>query len=68
MLVFPAVLLPLSAGFGMDMAQTLALSFWMYLLFGVTALPWGILADKIGSRPLFIVFMSVPVCVAFLQL
>lgn len=56
MLVFPAVLLPLSAQFGMDMVQTLALSFWMYLLFGITALPWGLLADKIGSRPLFVVF------------
>jgi MFS family permease len=56
MLVFPAVLLPLSVGFGMDMVQTLALSFWMYLLFGVTALPWGLLADKIGSRPLLALF------------
>lgn len=56
MLVFPAVLLPLSAQFGMDMVQTLALSFWMYLLFGITALPWGLLGDKIGSRPLFAVF------------
>ncbi len=56
MLVFPAVLLPLAAGFGLDMVQTLALSFWMYLLFGVTALPWGLLADKIGSRPLLGLF------------
>ncbi len=56
MLVFPAVLLPLSARFGMDMVQTLALSFWMYLLFGITALPWGLLGDKFGARPLFIVF------------
>ena len=56
MLVFPAVLLPLSASFGMDMVETLALSFWMYLLFGVTALPWGLLADKIGPRPLLALF------------
>jgi MFS transporter, FSR family, fosmidomycin resistance protein len=56
MLVFPAVLLPLSAQFGMNMAETLALSFWMYLLFGVTALPWGLLADKIGPRPLLALF------------
>ncbi len=56
MLVFPAVLLPLSAGFGMSMAETLALSFWMYLLFGVSAFPWGILADKVGSRPLLALF------------
>lgn len=56
MLVFPAVLLPLSAQFGMNMVETLALSFWMYLLFGVTALPWGLLADKIGPRPLLALF------------
>ena len=56
MLVFPAVLLPLSAQLGMDMGQTLALSFWMYLLFGVTALPWGLLADRFGSRPLLLLF------------
>ena len=56
MLVFPAVLLPLAAGFAMDMEQTLALSFWMYLLFGVTALPWGLLGDKFGPRPLLALF------------
>ena len=56
MLVFPAVLLPLSAKLGMDMVQTLALSFWMYLLFGLTALPWGLLADRFGSRPLLLLF------------
>lgn len=56
MLVFPAVLLPLTGIMGMDMGRILALSFWMYLLFGVTALPWGLLADRFGSRPLLILF------------
>ncbi len=56
MLVFPAVLLPLSAQLGMEVSRILALSFWMYLLFGVTALPWGLLADKFGPRPLLILF------------
>jgi MFS family permease len=56
MLVFPAVLLPLTVRMGMDMGQVLALSFWMYLLFGVTALPWGLLADRFGSRPLLVIF------------
>ncbi len=56
MLVFPAVLLPLTARMGMGLVETLALSFWMYLLFGVTALPWGFLADRFGSRPLLILF------------
>ena len=56
MLVFPAVLLPLTAQMGMNMGQVLVLSFWMYLLFGVTALPWGLLADRFGSKPLLLLF------------
>ncbi len=56
MLVFPAILLPLSARLGLDMAATLDLAFWMYLLFGLTALPWGILADRFGPRPLLVLF------------
>ncbi len=56
MLVFPAVLLPLSHQFGLSMVETLSLSFWMYLLFGVSALPWGIAGDKFGSRPLLTIF------------
>ncbi len=52
MLVFPAVLLPLSAKLNLAMTETLGLSFMMYLLFGLTALPWGLLADRFGPRPL----------------
>jgi len=46
MLVFPAVVLPLAGRLNMDMAQVLGISFWMYLLFGLTALPWGMVADR----------------------
>ena len=56
MLVFPAVLLPLTASLKLSMAETLALSFWMYLLFGLTALPWGLLADRFGPRRLLGIF------------
>ena len=56
MLIFPAVLLPLSAHFQLSMVDTLALSFWMYLLFGLSALPWGIAADTLGARKLLTVF------------
>jgi MFS family permease len=56
MLVFPAVLLPLTGRLGLDMAQVLGLSFWMYLLYGVTALPWGILADRFGAKPFMLLF------------
>ncbi len=56
MLVFPALLLPLAARLSIPMAETLGLSFWMYLLFGVTALPWGFVADKVGPKPLMLTF------------
>lgn len=62
MLVFPAVLLPLSRHLNMDMADVLALSFGMYLLFGLTALPWGIAGDKWGAHPLFRVFFIGSAC------
>ena len=56
MLVFPALVLPLMARLEMPMAQVLSLSFWMYLLFGLTALFWGLLADRFGARPLLLVY------------
>ena len=56
MLVFPAVVIPLTGALGMDMGAVLRLSFWMYLLFGVTALPWGLAADRWGARPLMRLF------------
>jgi hypothetical protein len=56
MLVFPALVLPLMARLEMPMAQVLSLSFWMYLLFGLTALFWGLLADRFGARPLLLMY------------
>ncbi|MFZ0484712.1 MAG: MFS transporter [Desulfobacterales bacterium] len=56
MLVFPAVVLPLAGRLKMDMAYILDLSFWMYCLFGITALPWGMIADHWGSRSLFLIY------------
>lgn len=58
MLVFPALVLPLSRQYGMELSQVLALSFWMYLLFGLTALPWGLLSDKLGAKPLLFAFYA----------
>ncbi len=52
MLVFPAVALPLANQLNMPLADVLGISFWMYLLFGLTALPWGLAADRIGPKPL----------------
>lgn len=56
MLVFPALLLPLSASLGLDLAQTLSLSLWQYLLFGVSALPWGLASDRFGAKPVLMLF------------
>lgn len=56
MLVFPALVVPLTARLDMDITGVLALSFWMYLLFGITALPWGFLSDRFGARPLLFIF------------
>jgi MFS family permease len=56
MLTFPAIVLPLTEQYGMELGLVLALSFWMYLLFGLTALPWGLLTDRFGARPLLLTF------------
>jgi MFS family permease len=58
MLAFPAVVIPLSSQLGMNMAEVLEISFFMYLLFGITALPWGLAGDKWGSRPFFALFYA----------
>ncbi len=58
MLVFPALILPLSRMYGMGLSQVLALSLWMYLLFGLAALPWGLLVDKLGAKPLLFIFYA----------
>jgi len=56
MLVFPAVLLPLTVRLSMSMTNVLQISFWMYLFFGITALPWGIVADRWKANRLLIIF------------
>ncbi|MCP4667224.1 MAG: MFS transporter, partial [Deltaproteobacteria bacterium] len=33
-------------------------SFTMYLLFGITALPWGLLSDRFGAKPLLMTFYA----------
>lgn len=50
MLIFPAVVLPLSTQLDLPLSEVLGISFWMYLLFGVTALPWGLAADRVGAK------------------
>jgi MFS family permease len=50
MLVFPSLALSLKAAFDLPLQQVLALSFWMYLLYGLAALPAGIITDLVNSR------------------
>lgn len=56
LLVFPALVLPLTVKFSMDLGQVLSLAFWMYLLFGITALGWGALSDVFGAKLVLLVF------------
>ena len=56
MLVFPAVLLPLTKRLNLSLAEVLELSFWMYLLFGITAFPWGVAGDRWGVKRLFVLY------------
>ena len=56
MLVFPAVVMPLTGRLDLPLADVLGLSFWMYLLFGLTALPWGFAADYFGPKILMAIY------------
>ncbi len=49
-LVFPALVMPISRDLGMTVAEVVDLSFFMYLLYGLTALFWGFLSDKVGHK------------------
>jgi MFS family permease len=49
-LVFPALVMPISRDLGIPPAEVLPIGFPMYLCFGVLALPWGYLSDRLGAR------------------
>jgi MFS family permease len=51
-LVFPAITIPLTTTFGMPLEQVVRLSFWMYLLYGVLAIPVGLAADRWRAKPM----------------
>lgn len=55
-LLFPALVLPLMDHFHRSLPEILKLSFPMYLLFGLAALPWGMAADRFGNRKSILVF------------
>ena len=63
MLVFPALVLPLAGRLGLEVPRVLELSFWMYLLFGLSALPWGLAADRWGAKhQLMLFFLGSGIC------
>ncbi len=63
MMFFPALVLPLTRHFDLDPSLIVPLSFWMYLLYGVTALPWGMLSDRLGpKRLLHAMYLGAGIC------
>lgn len=46
MLIFPALLLPMSRDLDITLAVAVDLSFVMYLLYGLMAAPWGFMSDR----------------------
>jgi MFS family permease len=50
MLVFPALVMPMSRDLGLPLAAVLNISFWMYLLYGLLALGWGWISDHLGHK------------------
>jgi len=57
-MIFPALAIPLTHSLGMPLAEVLKLSFLMYLLYGLTALPWGMVADRFNNRSVLIIFFG----------
>lgn len=53
-LLFPALVVPMAAEMGMPYADAITLSFLGYLLFGVGAVPAGLLTDRYGGRPVLL--------------
>ncbi|HYL49417.1 MAG TPA: MFS transporter [Stellaceae bacterium] len=56
MLIFPTVVLAMTASFGSDYRAMLPLSLGGFIAFGAGALPAGWLGDHWGRRPMMIVF------------
>jgi len=56
MLFFPALVIPMANYYGTNVSEIVGLTFGMYCFFGITALPWGIAADRCGARPLMLIF------------
>ncbi len=57
MLIFPALLIPLTKYFEMPIPEVLPLGFPMYLLYGLGALPMGIVTDLWNGRRMLTLYL-----------
>ncbi|MBW2544130.1 MAG: MFS transporter [Deltaproteobacteria bacterium] len=55
-MIFPALAIPLMISLNMSLGDVLKMSFFMYLLYGLTALPWGMISDRFNNRITLIIF------------
>ena len=55
-MIFPALAIPLMISLKMSLGDVLKMSFFMYLLYGLTALPWGMISDRFNNRLTLIIF------------
>ncbi len=58
-LALPAIAIPLTTAFGMPLEDVVTLSFWMYLLYGVLALPAGLAADRWRAKPMLVAGIAI---------
>jgi len=56
--MFPALAIPLMISLEMNLADVLKLSFLMYLMYGLAALPWGMISDRFNNRIALIIFFA----------
>jgi MFS family permease len=49
-LVFPALVMPISRDLAIEPAEVITIGFPMYLCYGVLAIPWGYLSDRLEPR------------------
>ncbi|MDY6933280.1 MAG: MFS transporter [Spirochaetota bacterium] len=49
-LVFPALVMPISRDLAISPSEAISISFPMYLCYGILAVPWGYLSDRFGPR------------------
>ncbi len=49
-LIFPVLVIPLSRALNIPLDTVIGLSFLMYLLYGLAAVPWGFIADNTSPR------------------